>query len=92
MFLALLVRDDKLIFDGSELAPLDGANMGETSEIMIQDSPGHFTLGPADNGVRFVDGVDQPAGATFVDYDLDGDLDLFVGQHNYTTPAGGTSP
>lgn len=75
---------------GLNTVDLDGANMGESSEIMIQDTPGHFVLGPADGAIRFLDDIDVPAAATFVDYDLDGDLDLWVGQHNYTSSSGNT--
>lgn len=59
-----------------------GEGAYETSEILFQESPGRFVLGPEDNGVRWAGGVDVPAGAAFTDVDLDGDLDLWVAQHN----------
>jgi hypothetical protein len=74
---------------GVNTVDLEGANRGETSEILFQDAPGHFVLGPADNPVRFVEDVDVPAAASFVDYDLDGDLDLWVPQYSYMPPSGG---
>ena len=40
LFLALLVRDDKLVFDGSELAPLDVANMGDRVWLAFDDRRG----------------------------------------------------
>jgi two-component system, OmpR family, sensor histidine kinase ChvG len=40
LFLALLVHDDKLIFDGSELAPLDGTIMGDRVWLAFDDRRG----------------------------------------------------
>ncbi|MCA9553984.1 MAG: CRTAC1 family protein, partial [Myxococcales bacterium] len=51
------------------------------------DGQGHFQLGPEDSGLRRVGDADIVAGATFVDADRDGNIDLWVGQHNYA-PAG----
>jgi len=56
---------------------------GETSELLINDGTGHFTLGPADSPLRHAQGPSAPAGASFADVDLDGDLDLFVGHGAY---------
>lgn len=59
-------------------------SMGETSELMINDGTGHFTLGPEDSDVRAVGYNDTPAGAAFTDFDRDGNLDLFVAQFGYS--------
>ncbi len=48
----------------------------ETSEIMINNGDGSFSLG--DGGDPCKDSWVSPAGASFVDYDLDGDLDLWM--------------
>jgi dedicated sortase system histidine kinase len=40
LFLALLVHDDKLVFDSSELAPLDGSNMGDRVWLAFDDKRG----------------------------------------------------
>lgn len=40
LFLALLVRDDKLVFDASELAPLDPPNMGDRIWLAFDDKRG----------------------------------------------------
>lgn len=60
-----------------------GYNVGdssvETSEVLLNDGSGHFSLTSADNFVRN-SLVDQPAGASFVDVDHDGKLDLWLAQ------------
>jgi signal transduction histidine kinase len=40
LFLALVVRDDKLVFDSSELAPLDAANMGDRVWLAFDEKRG----------------------------------------------------
>ncbi|MBK6683272.1 MAG: CRTAC1 family protein [Deltaproteobacteria bacterium] len=66
---------------------VDGALAGETSELLLNDGTGHFELGPANNELRREGQPDIVAGATFLDFDRDGNIDLWIGQHNYT-PAG----
>jgi hypothetical protein len=70
------------------------ATGGETSELMIQNADHTFSLGDPNSPVRFdydpvVQLIDTPAGASFTDVDLDGDLDLFVAQHGHATSSGG---
>lgn len=62
------------------LSDPDGTR-AETSEILINQGDGTFVLGPATNGVRVAQG-DVPAGATFVDFDRDGILDLWITQNS----------
>jgi hypothetical protein len=64
------------------------AYRNETSEIMLNDGTGLFSFTSNENGIRRAGVVDVPAGASFVDVDRDGNIDLFVGQHNYTPPGG----
>lgn len=50
----------------------------ETSETMLNDGSGRFSLGPASSDARG-DGVQSvPAGLSFVDYDRDGLVDLWM--------------
>jgi len=56
----------------------DGSN-AETSEIMLNNGDGTFSLGPEDNDIRNSN-ADQPAGATFIDFNRDGKIDLWLGQ------------
>ncbi|MBX3270921.1 MAG: CRTAC1 family protein [Sandaracinaceae bacterium] len=61
---------------------------GETTEILLNDGTGRFTLGPAGSPIRRTDSVDAPAAASFVDVDHDGVLDLWVPQAAYTGTLG----
>lgn len=54
----------------------------ETSELMLNAGDGTFALGPADSHLRVSSG-DAPSGAAFVDYDLNGLLDLFQSQNTW---------
>ncbi|HAN32779.1 MAG TPA: hypothetical protein DCQ06_14390, partial [Myxococcales bacterium] len=49
-----------------------------TSELAINQGDGTFDLGPAQSAARFEQVISSPAGATFVDVNLDGKLDLWV--------------
>jgi hypothetical protein len=64
----------------------------ETSEVLLNDGAGHFTLTGVDNPVRVPDDADVPAGASFVDVDHDGFLDLWVVQYNVTQSSGNIIP
>ncbi|MBW2263756.1 MAG: CRTAC1 family protein, partial [Deltaproteobacteria bacterium] len=54
---------------------------GETSELMLNNGDGTYSLGPAESHARFETIQSKPLGATFVDFDRDGFLDLWV-THN----------
>jgi hypothetical protein len=66
----------------------DGVANGETSELYLNDGSGVFSLAAASD-IRRSGEIDMPAGATFVDVNHDGLIDLFVGEHNYSTAGGG---
>ncbi len=65
------------------------AEGGETSELLLNDGAGHFSLGPATSAARFAGQPSVPTSASFVDFDRDGLLDLWV-VHNM--PGGASSP
>lgn len=74
----------------SGVTTVDGeTSRGETSEIMINSGDGFFAFTDSNNPLRREARVDVPAGASFVDVDRDGNLDLWVPQHNYEPPGGG---
>ncbi len=73
------------IFSGSYSQKPSGTDyVADSNEIYLNDGTAHFTLLPTS-------GVDKPwplttAAATFIDYDLDGKLDLFVGNFMVAYP------
>jgi len=55
----------------------------ETSEILLNNGDGTFALGPEGSAIRKKPPVyDVPAGASFVDFDRDGLVDLWVTQNS----------
>jgi enediyne biosynthesis protein E4 len=61
----------------------------ETAELMLNSGDGMFAFAAADNPVRREGELEAPSGATFVDYDRDGFVDLFVTHINTTDPRSG---
>jgi hypothetical protein len=58
--------------------------MPETSELLLGKADGTFELGPAASPIRKKKPEhDAPASATFVDFDRDGKLDLWVVENTY---------
>ncbi|MFK7985761.1 MAG: CRTAC1 family protein [Sandaracinaceae bacterium] len=57
-------------------------SVNETTEVLLNDGTGVFSLTDAANPLRRPDAIDMPGGASFVDIDRDGFLDLWVPQHN----------
>jgi len=56
--------------------PDDGSDEVETSELLLNDGSGSFTLAPEDHNLG--KGFDQPYGASFADVDRDGLVDLWT--------------
>ncbi|MCB9507207.1 MAG: CRTAC1 family protein [Myxococcales bacterium] len=65
------------------------AVFGETSELMLNNGEGVFSFASSTSALRRAGAVDVPGGASFVDFDRDGVLDLWVPQHDYTPTGGG---
>jgi enediyne biosynthesis protein E4 len=78
------------VFSG--ISTVDNTLTGnERSEVLLNDGNGVFFLTSVDNPIRRPEEVDAVAGASFVDYNRDGLLDLWVAHHNYEDPANGTT-
>ena len=61
----------------------------ETSEVLLNTGDGHFELTNDNNPVRSAGRSDVPGGASFVDYNRDGNIDLWIPQG---VPSGGSQP
>jgi len=70
----------------SRLDPWSGE--GETSELMLNNGDGTFSLGPSESDARFVSKPSNPASVVFVDYDRDGFLDLWIVHNEQSGPTG----
>ena len=59
-----------------------------TSELMLNQGDGTFVLGPIESDARFRYRASKPAGVAFLDYNLDGYLDLWVVHNEQPGPTG----
>ena len=59
----------------------------ETCELMINNGDGTFSLGPQGSDARFENDKANPAGVVFVDFNLDGNLDLWITNNEESGPA-----
>ncbi len=65
----------------------DNSPAGQRSELLLNDGSGVFTL--TENNTVSVTDHENIAGATFVDVNLDGNIDLWLGHGDYTNPTTG---
>lgn len=75
------VRDPVVIGEGD-----DAIEVVERSELLLNDGAGVFTLAPLDHPLRRTDALDIPSGAAFVDFDRDGNIDLWMSQGGLGAP------
>jgi len=62
----------------------EDALAGETSELMLNDGTAQFRFADIDSELRAEFDKDAVAGASFTDFDRDGNIDLWLGQGGYT--------
>lgn len=62
----------------------EDALAGATSELMLNDGQAQFSFADIDSEIRAEFDEDAVAGASFIDFDRDGQIDLWLGQGAYT--------
>lgn len=67
----------------------ESLSLGESSEILLNQGDGTFELSSTSNAVRRFGEIDSPSSASFVDFDRDGIVDLWVPQHGFQPPNSG---
>lgn len=67
------------------ISTADESSLGETSEVLLNQGDGTFDLTNVSNPVRRAGEIDTPASASFVDFDRDGFVDLWVPQHGHAS-------
>ena len=70
-----------------ELDGIDRIQVNERSELLVNDGNGAFTALEADHTLRRIGRDDVPSGASWLDFNLDGHLDLWIAQGGLGTPA-----
>ncbi len=78
---------DQDVYTGMQTM-VDGALNRETSELMLNDGSPRFLWGPETSDLRRVGETDAVAAASFVDFDRDGNIDIWTPQHNFTARNG----
>jgi hypothetical protein len=68
------------VFTGISTAD-PAASLGETSELLLNNGDGTFVLGPDTSELRRADETEAVAGASFVDVNRDGFVDLWVTEY-----------
>ncbi len=81
-------------FSGRSMTSRPNPDTGDRAELLLNDGDGTFTLAPKTDfwWMLYKDGVSDAAqmydpvlGASFLDYDKDGNLDIFVGYATYNS-------
>lgn len=58
----------------------------DTAELMLNEGDGTFIFAAEESPLRAADTIDSPGGASFVDVDRDGALDLWISQYAGQSP------
>ncbi len=64
-------------------APVEKPGVGGTTEVLLNDGTGHFSLASQVNGLSFPAGGEAPAAVVFVDVNGDGIVDVWMPRNAY---------